>query len=162
MVSTHLINISQIGSFPQVVVKIKNIWNHHLVIYNSISNNSPRRCSPHDLSVFLPKTLQAQWVHPDTFFQMLVIHLDRHANRNNDENFGGENIWGIQVAAGGRETFKQESNKKIQPLCWCVFVSSCVSYLLLESYLDSLVGGWATRLKNRLVELDHFLQGSGW
>ncbi len=24
-------NISQIGSFPQVEVKIKNIWNHHLV-----------------------------------------------------------------------------------------------------------------------------------
>ncbi len=32
MVSTHLKNISQIGSFPQVGVKIKNIWNHHLVI----------------------------------------------------------------------------------------------------------------------------------
>ena len=29
MVSTHLKNISQIGSFPQVGVKIKNIWNHH-------------------------------------------------------------------------------------------------------------------------------------
>ena len=28
MVSTHLKNISQIGSFPQVGVKIKNIWNH--------------------------------------------------------------------------------------------------------------------------------------
>ena len=31
MVSTHLKNISQIGSSPQVGVKIKNIWNHHLV-----------------------------------------------------------------------------------------------------------------------------------
>ena len=30
VVSTHLKNISQIGSFPQVGVKIKNIWNHHL------------------------------------------------------------------------------------------------------------------------------------
>ena len=29
MVSTHLKNISQIGSFPQVKVKITNIWNHH-------------------------------------------------------------------------------------------------------------------------------------
>ena len=29
MVSTHLKNISQIGSFPQVGVKIKNCWNHH-------------------------------------------------------------------------------------------------------------------------------------
>ena len=32
MVSTHLQNISQIGSFPQIGVKIKNIWNHHLAI----------------------------------------------------------------------------------------------------------------------------------
>ena len=30
MVSTHLKNISPIGSFPQVVVKTKNIWNHQL------------------------------------------------------------------------------------------------------------------------------------
>ena len=30
VVSTHLKNISQMGSFPQVGVKIKNIWNHHL------------------------------------------------------------------------------------------------------------------------------------
>ena len=30
VVSTHLKNISQIGSFPQVGMKIKNIWNHHL------------------------------------------------------------------------------------------------------------------------------------
>ena len=32
VVSTHLKNISHIGSFPQVGVKIKNLWNHHLVI----------------------------------------------------------------------------------------------------------------------------------
>ena len=31
VVSSHLKNISQIGSFPQVGVKIKNIWNHHPV-----------------------------------------------------------------------------------------------------------------------------------
>ena len=31
MVSTHLKNIGQIGSISQVGVKIKNIWNHHLV-----------------------------------------------------------------------------------------------------------------------------------
>ena len=29
VVSTHLKNISQNGSFPQVGVEIKNIWNHH-------------------------------------------------------------------------------------------------------------------------------------
>ena len=31
MVSTHLKNICQNGSLPQVGVKIENIWNHHLV-----------------------------------------------------------------------------------------------------------------------------------
>ena len=30
VVSTHLKNISQMGSFPQVGVKIKNIWKNHL------------------------------------------------------------------------------------------------------------------------------------
>jgi len=30
VVSTHLKNISEIGSFPQVGMKIKNIWKHHL------------------------------------------------------------------------------------------------------------------------------------
>ena len=29
---THLKNISQIGSFPQEGVKIKNDWNHHPVL----------------------------------------------------------------------------------------------------------------------------------
>ena len=33
VVSTHLKNISQIGNLPQVGVKIKNIWNHHLANY---------------------------------------------------------------------------------------------------------------------------------
>ena len=39
MVSTHLKNICQIGSFLQVGVNIKNIWNHHLVISTTHSNN---------------------------------------------------------------------------------------------------------------------------
>ena len=33
MVSTHLKNISQIGSFLRIGLKIKNIQNHHLVTY---------------------------------------------------------------------------------------------------------------------------------
>ena len=35
VVSTPLKNISQIGSCPQVKMKIKNIWNHHLVYHIS-------------------------------------------------------------------------------------------------------------------------------
>ena len=31
VVSTHLKNISQNGNLPQVGVRIKNVWNHHLV-----------------------------------------------------------------------------------------------------------------------------------
>ena len=38
VVSTHLKNISQIGNHPQVGVKIKNIWNHHLVIQLNMGN----------------------------------------------------------------------------------------------------------------------------
>ena len=38
MVSTHLKNISQVGSFPQVGAKIKNTWNHHLDI---VLNGNP-------------------------------------------------------------------------------------------------------------------------
>ena len=33
VVGTHLKNISEIGSFPQVGLKIKNIWNHHPVLF---------------------------------------------------------------------------------------------------------------------------------
>ena len=36
---THLKNISQIGSFPQIGVKIKNVWNHHLVIHGGEITN---------------------------------------------------------------------------------------------------------------------------
>ena len=36
MASTHLKNISQIGSFPQVGMKIKNIWNHHPAEYKKV------------------------------------------------------------------------------------------------------------------------------
>ena len=30
--TTHLKNISQIGNLPQIGMKIKNVWNHHLVM----------------------------------------------------------------------------------------------------------------------------------
>ena len=37
VVSTHLKNISQRGSFPQIGMKIKNIWNHHPVMLDPYS-----------------------------------------------------------------------------------------------------------------------------
>ena len=33
VVSTHLKNISQMGNLPQIMVKIKDIWNHHLDLH---------------------------------------------------------------------------------------------------------------------------------
>ena len=36
VVSTHLKNISQNGNLPQIGVKIKNIWKHHLDAYLKI------------------------------------------------------------------------------------------------------------------------------
>ena len=36
VVSTHLKNISQIGNLPQIGVKIKNLWNHHLVMFSGM------------------------------------------------------------------------------------------------------------------------------
>ena len=35
VVPTHLKNISQNGNLPQIGVKIKNIWNHHPVIFEN-------------------------------------------------------------------------------------------------------------------------------
>ena len=37
---THLKNISQIGNLPQIVVKTKNIWNHHLVLDQPVQNTN--------------------------------------------------------------------------------------------------------------------------
>ena len=37
VVSTHLKHIRQIEHLPQVGVNIKNIWNHHQVVYSSIA-----------------------------------------------------------------------------------------------------------------------------
>ena len=44
VVSTHLKNISQIGSFPQVGMKIKNIWNHHLGNHGTTKGKIGTRC----------------------------------------------------------------------------------------------------------------------
>ena len=39
VVSTHLKNISQIGNLPQIGLKIKHIWNHHLEIQFGDADN---------------------------------------------------------------------------------------------------------------------------
>ena len=57
MVSTHLKNISQTGSFPQIGVKIKHIWNHHLYKLNfttSFFKSWPGLIFPNGFSRFQP------------------------------------------------------------------------------------------------------------
>ena len=46
MVSTHLKNISQNGTPPQVGVKTTNVWNHHLDFWLDITENITK---PHSL-----------------------------------------------------------------------------------------------------------------
>ena len=41
MVSTHLKNISQFGSFPQIGMNIKYIWNHHSVMDTPLFCSKP-------------------------------------------------------------------------------------------------------------------------
>ena len=65
MVSTHLKNISQIGSSPQVGVKITNDWNHHLDNYLKIIHLPPLYCKPKNgpFSSSIPR-----WGKPGTSF----------------------------------------------------------------------------------------------
>ena len=71
VVSTHLKNISQTGHLPQIGVKIKNLWNHHLgssaEIHLDISECKATKCKPcsppsspmlfHDKSMFFTVVL---------------------------------------------------------------------------------------------------------
>ena len=81
MVSTHLKNISQIGSFPQGGVNIKNLSNHRLDLHGLIPQkwvafNDPRLYSrnakirhwaalPHALMQLLTPWFSAQSQQPD-------------------------------------------------------------------------------------------------
>ena len=57
VVSTHLKNISQFGSFPQVGLNIKNVWNHHLVyelcgVWKVLQHFLGCNISPHAATAF--------------------------------------------------------------------------------------------------------------
>ena len=89
--STHLKNISQNGNLPQVGVKIKNIWNHHLGTFwdghipkkvrslddNGLTPSSPTKI-PHQLD---QRPTPLLWkihliaIHP-FFWHCLAINLD--------------------------------------------------------------------------------------
>ena len=57
VVSTHLKNISQIGNLPQVGVKMKKHWNHHLVLQcmMGLQISEPR------IPLVYPTELEERW-----------------------------------------------------------------------------------------------------
>ena len=73
MVSTHIKNISQIGSFPQVRVKIKDIWNHHLFVrfllveFGYAEKTSPLRIAEKPIPKRQPNM---DWILPKPRFHM--------------------------------------------------------------------------------------------
>ena len=62
VVSTHLKNIRQMGNLPQIVVNIKNIWNHHLeliatlIFFYKYVNKQIKHVHQNDTKTTLPKT----------------------------------------------------------------------------------------------------------
>ena len=61
VVSTHLKNISQIGNLPQVGMKIKDFWNHHLVMVDFLGG----KCKMSDkvIPTTLHVPLQELFIH---------------------------------------------------------------------------------------------------
>ena len=145
MVSTHLKNIGQIGSFPQVGAKIQNIWNRQL---DSLS-------SPF-LGVPQPKKVQKMDRHPKIFHTDFLLDMD-HPTVSGLPTEPSSFICFIATSSPVRmdlalKTFRVDGRfffwKKKRQTWWIL----------------SLGGGWvSTHLKNiSQVKLDHFPQGSGW
>ena len=60
VVSTHLKNISQNGSFPQIGMKINHLWNHHLDEYLSMSLSHPES----NRAIIRRNPLSQIYIHP--------------------------------------------------------------------------------------------------
>ena len=71
VVSTHLKHISQNGNLPQVGVKIKNIWNHHLVCL--FKSRHGRQSTVHDQLWANLENLGFTMRLPDRLFRLSVI-----------------------------------------------------------------------------------------
>ena len=98
MVSTNLKNISQIGSFPQVGVKIKNVWNHQPVFLSMSSRFFCWISSPE--------------IHLSDIFNPLVGTTNRVCQQvaaiSGDFEHGAIPTWGIHIFL--RENLPSESN----------------------------------------------------
>ena len=122
MVSTHLKNISQIGSFPQVRVNIKNIWNHHLDVLSKCKCSRENHPSLMDcVGIFLgwcPKSV-SQFTNPSPKTHQTEVngtvqvrsHLWRSASSEFDQT---QKPWGIRNRFFGKPvwyTFATHSGK---------------------------------------------------
>ena len=82
--TTHLKNISQNGNLPQIGVKIKNIWNHHLVNHTKFSLSClGTKIIPPNLSNLNPSRQgqdEVRWMvfHFIWFTQLHIIYLQKH------------------------------------------------------------------------------------
>ena len=93
--STQLKNISQIGSFPQVGMKIKNIWNHHPAFFWETSrphppdNNFPQlhRTSSRKLPARCPDKNLHQT------YGVLVVHLPTTCWKDMPLSKGARSCW---------------------------------------------------------------------
>ena len=116
--STHLINISQIGSFPQVVVKInKYLKPPPSYIYNSISNNSPiAAAAPTTCLCSSRKPSKPNKFTRTRFFRCSSFIWIVMRTEKNDEKLRGSK-WPL----GGEKRLNKKATKKSN-LCFDVFL----------------------------------------
>ena len=81
VVSTHLKNVRQIGSFPQVGMKIKNIWNHHPVFFGGAQELHCWK-NAGGFVVFPPWNVCSEWIRlkisripTENFIKRFPIHF---------------------------------------------------------------------------------------
>ena len=92
MVSTHLKSISQIGPFPQIGMKIKNIWNHHL---------DKNRGNKYHLQVnltFMGPSLGGFKTTQD--YVVSIVSLGMLAHRTSDDEQGVDSITEMKCVSG--------------------------------------------------------------
>ena len=132
MVSTHLKNICQIGSFPQVGVKIKNIWNHHLVMVpTQVLDESFGHCfcHPEDFN----STSGPLW-SPDTAAHLVVIFL---GSMKQQPDTPGKMTPFYRLPI---HVFSPPSNRRCCVWIWhTVWYSSYISNDLLKIFAQNLV-----------------------
>ena len=120
MVSTHLKNISQIGSFPQVGVKRKHIWNHHLELLEVGNERFPLLQSHGSCEILrLLEWLVGGWTNPS-------------------EKICSSN-WIISPRIGMKKKYTgNHENHHLYRLLRICFCCCCCFHVLLEAAITAL------------------------